>query len=156
MQVPIHFTHLYRWTYLFDRLTLLAGTPFTTVIIELPQRYQAVNNASPLDGGIRLLPFTLSWPFGSALTGPLTSSLKVPPIGVIFLGAVLQTVGLALSYNLTVGLKVPAAQYGFEAMIGFGCGLTLTTLILITPSVVGKKDLGMHSHATSPAYINIA
>lgn len=121
---------------------MLAGVPFTTVVIELPQKFEAVNGVSPLGAGIRLLPFSLPCAIASALTGVLTSRLKVPPIYVLLWGAILQTLGLALSYGQPIGLDVLASQYGFEALAGFGVGLSLTTLLTVTPSVVQKSDLG--------------
>lgn len=122
---------------------MLSGVPYTAVIIELPQKFQAVNNVSPLSAGIRLLPFSIPCAIASALTGVFTSSLKVPPIFVIMVGGILQTIGLALSYSLVTGLNLPASQYGFEALAGFGVGLSLTTLLGFTPFVVDKRDRGM-------------
>ena len=126
------------------RNALLAGVPFTTVVIELPQKFQAVNSVSPLNAGVRLLPFSLSCAVASALTGVFTSGLKIPPIFVISVGAILQTVGLALSFALPNGLNVYASQYGFEALAGFGVGLSLSTLLSVTRFVVQKSDLGTY------------
>lgn len=122
---------------------MLCGAPYTAVIIELPQKFQAVNDVSPLNAGVRLLPFTIPCAIASALTGAFTSGLKTPPVFVILVGGILQTLGLALSYKLPAGLDVPASQYGFEALAGFGVGLSLTTLLGFTPFVVEKSDRGM-------------
>jgi len=133
------------------RSALLAGVPFTVIIIELPQKFQAVNDVSPLAAGVRLLPYSLPCAVASALTGGLTSGLRIPPIYVILTGTILQTIGLALSYALPISLHVPASQYGYEALAGFGVGLTLTTLLSVAPFVVqksdrGMKDLGIYSY----------
>jgi hypothetical protein len=128
---------------LFDRNALLSGYPYTAIVIELPQKFQAVNNVSPLSAGIRLLPFSIPCAVAAALTGAFTSGLKVPPVFVFFVAGILQTVGLALSYSLVTGLDVPASQYGFEALAGFGVGLCLTTSLVFTPFVVEKSDRGM-------------
>ncbi|EPE26976.1 MFS general substrate transporter [Glarea lozoyensis ATCC 20868] len=119
---------------------LFAGVPFTAIIIEYPQRFQVVNCASSLNAGVRLLPFSLPCALGSALTGGLTSSLRIPPIFVVLAGTILQTVGLALEFSVNTSLRVPAPQYGYEALVGFGVGLTLTTLLSIAGFAVEGPD----------------
>jgi len=125
-----------------QRTALLAGIPFTSVIIELPQQFQAVNNISPLLAGVWILPFSLSCATSSALTGLFTSKLKIPPIIVITVGTGLQTIGLTLLYTLPVSLNISVSHYGFQTLAGFGVGLTLTTLLSLAPFVVSSHDRG--------------
>jgi hypothetical protein len=122
---------------------LLSGVPATTLIIELPQKFQAVNQVSPLVGGVRLLPFSLPMAVASALSGVFTSTLKFTPIYILMAGSLFQTLGMALLYALPVSLCVPASEYGFLALVGFGVGLSLTTLLVLAPAIVEEKDRGM-------------
>jgi hypothetical protein len=46
---------------------ILTGGPFTVCVVQISQRFQAVNSLSPLAVSIRLLPFAIASPFGSAL-----------------------------------------------------------------------------------------
>lgn len=45
------------------------GFPFMGVVVNLPQRYQAVNGVSPLLAGVYLLPLLLCSPLASAVCG---------------------------------------------------------------------------------------
>ncbi|MCJ1349214.1 hypothetical protein MMC31_007450 [Peltigera leucophlebia] len=47
------------------------------------------------------------------------------------------------THKATTLPTVFAAQYGYQAIMGLGCGLNLTILILLAPSVAGKKDVAV-------------
>lgn len=130
---------------LLSRNSFLVGFPFTVAIVGIPQRFQAVNGISPFGAGYRLLPFAVLTPVGAALAGPLTSKLRIPPLYVLLLGTICQTVGAALLSTLpTTVYTVLAAQYGYQVILGFGCGLNLTILVLLAPSVAKKEDVGSY------------
>ncbi|KAL9618383.1 MAG: hypothetical protein Q9160_006891 [Pyrenula sp. 1 TL-2023] len=138
------------WRFVADRLlfgifleALLAGCPVTLLTIELPQRFQAVNNVSPLGAGIRLLPYTLSVAVGSAFCGVFTKRLKMPLYLVVAFGMILQVVGLTLSYTRPISLKSNSSEFGYEVLAGFGVGLSLTVLLLVTPNKAEKRDLAV-------------
>lgn len=68
---------------------------------------------------------------------------KVPPIFFIMIGSGLQVVGFALLSTLTISEVVPVSQYGFQVIAGFGVGINLSTLLLITPySISEPADKG--------------
>ena len=65
------------------------GFPFMVVIVNLPQRFQAIDVVSPLFAGIYLLPLLLCSPLASGLSGYLVSNLKIPPFYLIVTGSIL-------------------------------------------------------------------
>ena len=119
------------------RIDILAGVPMYVALIQIPQRFQTVNGTSTLEAGIRLLPFALTTPISSVLATIAASRLQVPPIFILFLGAILQTVGTALlsTSSITVG----PATYGYETILGVGLGLNIGTVILLTPNLIRGK-----------------
>ncbi|KAL8860209.1 MAG: hypothetical protein Q9178_003473 [Gyalolechia marmorata] len=58
---------------------LLTGAPFTVAVTQLPLKSQAVHGVSPLDAGIRLLPFAILSPIGSGIAAGVAGKGKVPP-----------------------------------------------------------------------------
>jgi len=120
------------------------GFPFMAVIINLPQRFQAANAVSSSRAGICLLPLLLSSPFASGVCGYLVSKLKVPPFYLIMAGATLQLVGVCLLGRLpNTPLKVVSQVFGYEVILGFGFGIGLSTLLIMTPLVVQEQDMAV-------------
>lgn len=123
--------------------TFLIGFPFVAIVINIPQRAQAVNGYSPVKAGLALLALLLSSPSATAVSGVLTSSFKVPPIYLILIGAVLQVIGVGLTISLpTTGGPFPKQQYGFEVIMGLGFGLILATVLTLAQLVCDEKDIG--------------
>ena len=110
----------------------------------IPQRFQVVNDLSAFNAGWRLLALMLCSPLGSVTSGFLIQKLKVPPIYVFLVAAILQTIGVALMGTLKVSdPDVPSAQYAYQVILGLGIGLTLSSLIIGAPTVIKDKDTGM-------------
>ncbi|KAF7921517.1 uncharacterized protein EAE97_011306 [Botrytis byssoidea] len=109
------------------------GIPYFVTIFQLPQRFQVVDNTTALNAAFRLIPFTLLCPVGSIVSTVVAGKAKVPPIFLIIIGSGLQIVGFALLSTLTVSEVTPVSQYGFQVIAGFGVGINLSTLLLITP-----------------------
>lgn len=113
------------------------------MIVNLPQRFQAVDGLSPTAAGLRLLPLLLCSPFASGLSGVLVTKFKIPPFYIILFGSVLQLIGIGLSSSISTNLpNIPSTQYGYEILMGFGFGFGLSTLLLYVPLIVSKKDTG--------------
>ncbi|KAJ4419091.1 hypothetical protein N0V85_001189 [Neurospora sp. IMI 360204] len=124
------------------------GFPFTAIVVNIPQSLQAVYGYSPQKAGIALLPLLLLSPVATAVSGYLTSSRNAPPVYVILVGCVFQLIGVGLTcllptlpINKAGGAHVPASQYGFEAIMGIGFGLTVSTILTLAPLVVEPADL---------------
>lgn len=118
------------------------------MVVNIPQRSQAVYGYSPQRAGIGLLPFLLCSPVATAVSGFLTSSLNVPPVHLILAGAVLQVIGVGLTCSLptTQVVDMTPQQYGFEAIMGVGFGLTVSTVLTLAPLLTDQEDLGKCSH----------
>ncbi|KAL4985183.1 major facilitator superfamily domain-containing protein [Aspergillus falconensis] len=122
-------------------MALLSGVPLTTLVLELPGRFQILNDTSALVSGIRILPFTLTIAVSSALAGGLTARGRVPPFIVFSIAAVLQIVGLGLLYSVPADSPLSAGLYGYQSLIGTGVGMSLATAILTVPSLIGDKGM---------------
>lgn len=126
----------------------LVGAPFTVAIIQIPLRFQTVNGVSTLGAGVRLLPFALASPIGSALAAGIAGKAKIPPIYFILLGAIIQVVGFSLLSTAPTTTKINQAQYGYQVISGFGCGVSLASLIVMTPFAIEKHDKCLFSNTS--------
>lgn len=118
------------------------GFPFVTIVVNIPQRAQAVDGLSPVRAGLALLPLLLTSPLAMAVSGTLTSNFHVPPVHLIVIGTILQLIGVALTSSLpTTTFKITSQQYGYEVIMGLGFGLGLTTVLIMAPLVVKEIDL---------------
>ncbi|MCJ1306888.1 hypothetical protein MMC25_000532 [Agyrium rufum] len=145
---PIGHESVLPWDIISDRFPTavllhgcFTGGSFLLVIINLPQKFQIVNEVSPFGAGYRLLALMLCSPLGSLASGIMVEKIKLSPFYPMILGSVLQTIGLALMTTLpTVQTSVPAAQYGYEVILGLGFGLSMSVILMTTPLVVKPKD----------------
>lgn len=112
----------------------------------LPQRLQTISGASPLAAGIRLLPYTFGAAFGAVLANVIGSKRRIAVIYILFLGALLQLLGLVLLSTLPIIRELPRKAYGFETLAGVGVGVTFGILVLATPYVASSRDLGESCH----------
>ena len=119
---------------------LFLGAPWFVGIFQLPQRLQVVNGVSPLEAGLRFIPFTLAAPFGSVVAPTMAKLCKIPPIYLVISASVIQVIGFALLSSLPASQSIAVAQYGYEILAGFGCGINITLLILMTPFSVEDRD----------------
>ncbi|KAI4159145.1 MAG: hypothetical protein LQ342_006849 [Letrouitia transgressa] len=118
------------------------GFPFMAVIINLPQKFQAVNGSSPTKAGLSLLALLLCSPLASALAGFFVTKLRIAPFYLVIGGAALQLIGVGLTSSLPSSQNgIPHAQYGYEVIMGFGFGFGLATLLTMVPLVVKKEDM---------------
>jgi hypothetical protein len=127
------------------RNAFFAGFPFTSLVVNIPQRFQAVNGTTAQRAGISLLPLLLMTPLASGLSGYLASNqkLRVPPLYLVLLGSCLQLIGVGLdssiSTNVTNGIQ--KVQYAYEVLVGIGFGLVLSSLLTLVPMVANKSDI---------------
>ncbi|KAF4469185.1 MFS-type transporter [Fusarium albosuccineum] len=120
------------------------GFPFVSMVVNIPQRAQAVYDLSPTNAGLILLPLLLTSPLATALSGFLTGNAKVPPFYLIVGGAVFQVLGVGLMCSLpTESTSLPKTQYGYEVLMGIGFGLGLTTILTLARVVVSEANLAV-------------
>ena len=124
------------------------GAPWNGIVFQLPQRFQVINGTSAIGAGVRLLPFTASAPVGSIVTAILAKK-GVPPIYLVMFASTLQVIGFALLGNLRPQDGISSAQYGYQAMAGFGLGTNISLLTLMTSFSVEPRDKGKVSTTRS-------
>ncbi|KAH8652684.1 drug resistance transporter EmrB/QacA subfamily [Tricladium varicosporioides] len=119
------------------------GFAFVAIVVNIPQRAQAVYGLSPTKAGLGLLPLLLTSPLFTAISGALTSNYKVPPLYLILIGEAFQIIGVGLTCGLpkTAGTSIPKEQYGYEVLMGAGFGIGLSTLLQLGKLVVDEKHL---------------
>lgn len=111
-------------------------------IITIPQRFQVVNGTTAVDAGIRMLPLLLCSPIATIFASILLSKLRLPPLYVLLAGCSLQTLGVGLFSSLdSSNLDVPSLQYGYQVLMGCGFGLNLSTVLMMVPLVVHRRDM---------------
>ena len=110
-------------------------------LIQIPQRYQAVNGVSTLSAGAKLIPYSLMSPVGSAVAAALMKR-KISPLLILVAGGVFQTIGISLLSTLGSSKHISPSQYGYQILAGIGVGLNIATVTLMTPPLIDKRDLG--------------
>ncbi|OLN87373.1 hypothetical protein CCHL11_09319 [Colletotrichum chlorophyti] len=124
-------------------IALFTGPPFMTALINLPQRYRAINGLSPFQAGAHLLPLLFNSPLATVVAAQMATKWDVPPFYLLLFVAAMQM--------LSVGLASPVepdrmkSPLGFEVVMGFGFGPTLVTVLLYVPLLVDRADLGPHT-----------
>ncbi|ORY17866.1 putative multidrug resistance protein fnx1 [Clohesyomyces aquaticus] len=121
----------------------LAGATFTTCVIQIPLRFQVVNNETSWQAGIRLVPFGLAVPVGVALTAAICGKRRLPPIYLLFVASALKIIGIVFLSRVTLDRVLWKGQYGLQFVTGLGCGLSIGVTQLMVPFVIEKRDLGM-------------
>ncbi|ORX94599.1 MFS multidrug transporter-like protein [Clohesyomyces aquaticus] len=116
------------------------GGPWFVAIFQLPQKFQLVHGSSGLRAGIQTMPFTFSAPIGSAFSSTWAKKFKTPALYLVLVAGIFQTLGFALLASLPASHRVMPRAYGFQVIAGFGCGINISTLILLVPFVVEYRD----------------
>ena len=88
------------------------------------------------------MPFTFAAPLGSMLSALIAGKFKVPPLYIVIVASILQVIGFVLLSTLPASAKLIPAQYGYEIIAGFGCGINISLLVLMTPFSVEEQDNG--------------
>ncbi|KAK0648531.1 major facilitator superfamily domain-containing protein [Cercophora newfieldiana] len=124
--------------------TFFTGFPFVTILFLIPQHAQAVYGLSPVQASLSVLPLLLASPAATAISGVLTSTFNVPPSYLIIIGAAIGAIAVGLIITIPLeGDTISAKQYGFEAMMGVGFGLSLSTVLTLGQLLVRKEDAGI-------------
>lgn len=143
---------VFPWRFLFNRawmgtllISFLSGVPYNIIVIDLPQRFQAIDSVSPFGAGLRLIPFNFSISFASIVVNIIAKS-RIPPIVLLMVGSIIQLVGMVLLSTLPEnGMGLPTTIYGYEVLTGFGMGFVMGICLLLPPAVVEPRDLATSS-----------
>ncbi|RDL39059.1 MFS general substrate transporter [Venustampulla echinocandica] len=138
------------WNLLSDRVFLgvlinafFSGAIITVSIVQIPQRFIIVNGLSPIDAGVRLIPFTAVMAFTAVIMSIVLSKSNIPVLYWLLFGGLLQVAGIAGFSQLSVNHDIEPSQYGFQILAGAGVGMFNVVLLLLTPYVVENQHLGM-------------
>ncbi|KAF3407191.1 putative efflux pump gsfJ [Talaromyces pinophilus] len=139
---------VFPWRFLFNRnlmgilcVSFIVGFPFNVMVVNLPQRFQTILRVSPLEAGVRLLPYALGSPIGAVIANLVCSKFNLAFITMLLAGGILQVIGLPLLATLTTEPNFPRVGYFEEALSGLGIGITFGILILDTPLTADPQDL---------------
>ncbi|RAH86595.1 MFS general substrate transporter, partial [Aspergillus japonicus CBS 114.51] len=116
------------------------GMIWFVTMFELPQRFEMVNQLSPLHAAIRFIPFTVAAPVGSILASTVAKMFKVPLLYLLGIGSLMQVVAYVLLGTVSGQHGISARQYGYQVLAGFACGINIPLLTLMTPYATEKRD----------------
>lgn len=122
---------------------MCSGIPYNIIVIDVPQRFQAVAQASPLGAAVRLLPFNALLAVSSVLINIIADKSQILPIWLILVGSLIQLAGLIWFCTLPQDATIPSTEYACQVLTGVGIGCVMGILLQIPPRVVEKRDLGM-------------
>ncbi|KAL2820815.1 MFS general substrate transporter [Aspergillus cavernicola] len=119
--------------------TILTGFVMLLVIVNIPLRAQIVNLKDAVGSGTLLLPLMGSTAVGSALGGA-ASAKRNNSFWTLNLASIFMVIGSTLLSTLTDAVDPEPKQWVFEAVLGFGLGLSLSTMTFITTMQVKFED----------------
>ncbi|KAF7872913.1 uncharacterized protein EAF02_008984 [Botrytis sinoallii] len=126
-------------------MSFLSGVPYNIIVIDIPRRFQAIDSISPFTSGLRLIPFNFSISLSPILVN-IIAKQRVPPIILLFIGSIIQLVGMSLFSTLPENGTLPNTIYRWEVLTGFGMGWVMGICLLLPPAVVEGRDLGTSLH----------
>ncbi|KAK4160346.1 putative efflux pump antibiotic resistance protein [Cladorrhinum sp. PSN259] len=118
----------------------LVGAPMTISSIMLPQRYQLVNQSSPLGAGVKFLAYGVPFPFGVVVTSIMAGRFRLPFVYIILLGTAMQIVGFALLSTTPSSVDPWPGQFGYSFIAGLGVGITGGLYNFLNPLSIDKKE----------------
>ncbi|CAM1502261.1 Fc.00g042450.m01.CDS01 [Cosmosporella sp. VM-42] len=120
-------------------VTMFTGFPYISLSIIIPERFQIVNRESVLLAGLHILPMLGACAVGSFLGGAISSKRNNTSL-TLFGASALQLLGVGLMSMLTgVGASVKA-QYGFQAILGLGVGLSFSAATIMTSILAAERS----------------
>ncbi|GKZ24445.1 hypothetical protein AbraIFM66951_010463 [Aspergillus brasiliensis] len=142
-----HIEPVFPWRFVGNRVwigmllnSVCLGAVWFSTMFQLPQRFQIVNQLTPFEAAVRFIPFTVASPVASVLAPTVGKVFKVPLLYLVIFASLLQVVAYVLLGTLPDSLSITAAQYGYQVLAGFGCGINITLLILMTPFTIERRD----------------
>ena len=125
-------------------VTLLSGFVFYIAVINLPQRFQIVDQDSPTFAGVRLVPMMIASALGSFLGGGI-SRKKNRTSYTLIAGTTFQLLGYGLMTTLGDARPTPKKSYGFQVLMGFGFGMIMPSVTILAQLHAPPKWLCKYS-----------
>lgn len=107
-------------------------------VINLPQRFQIVDGDSPIIAGVKLMPMMASSAVGTLTAGSINTRRNFTGYTVV-LASTFLVIGYGLMITLGDAHPTPTRQFGFQVLIGLGCGWSFTATTLIAQYNVVPK-----------------
>ncbi|KPM39646.1 hypothetical protein AK830_g6896 [Neonectria ditissima] len=120
---------------------LWLGFTFYVPVIQIPQRFQHVNNTTATRAGILVLPLTLVSPCSALCSGILVGKNRYWAPALAILGGCLNVVGITLISTLPTSDHISSAQFGYQTLIGLSIGLLTPSLMYLIKIEVDEKDI---------------
>jgi hypothetical protein len=117
------------------------GFTFYVPVIQIPQRFQHVNNTTATRAGILVLPLTLVSPCSALCSGILVGKNRYWAPALAILGGCLNVIGITLISTLPITHEISDAQFGYQVLIGLSLGLLTPSLMYLIKVQVEEKDI---------------
>ncbi|KAH8880614.1 major facilitator superfamily transporter [Thozetella sp. PMI_491] len=130
--------------------TLFLGFPYLLSVYVFPIRFQVVNNKSPLEAGVMLLPLLGGSALGSTIGGAVNGKTN-RQFESLVAAALLMILGCGLETMSSSDLAVDARTLGFMVFIGLGFGLSATA-----STMLASFESTVHEHASGQAILSQA
>ncbi|QLY31397.1 MDR family MFS transporter [Nocardia huaxiensis] len=128
-------------------ISFVVGAGMFGGILLMPQYLQVVRGASPMLGGLQMIPMVLGIMIGSIISGQLISRTGHYRNYTI-LGAAMITLGLFLMHYLRADTAFWMVA-AFMLCVGFGLGNLMQPLILALQNALPPKDMGVSTGAAT-------
>ncbi|WP_405488183.1 MDR family MFS transporter [Nocardia sp. NBC_00511] len=128
-------------------ISFVVGAGMFGGILLLPQYLQAVRGASPMLGGLQMIPMVLGMMIGSVISGQLISRTGHYRVYTV-LGAAMITLGLFLLHYLKADTAFWLVAL-FMLCVGFGLGNLMQPLIIALQNALPLKDMGVSTAAAT-------
>ncbi|KAL8644788.1 MAG: hypothetical protein Q9226_007592 [Calogaya cf. arnoldii] len=109
------------------------------LVYNLPIYFQAIDNASPIDSGLRNLPLVLTTGVCVMIGGGLVGKIGYfQPF--LILGAILATIGAGLMYTLDIDSSA-GAYIGYQIIFGAGLGIAIQVPVIAAQALSPLADI---------------
>ncbi|KAI1392244.1 MFS general substrate transporter [Hypoxylon trugodes] len=122
--------------------TFCTGYVYLSILIILPERFQIVNGETALYAGIHLLPMLGATSFGAFSAGAI-SRKRNNTSWTMMIAHAFQLLGIGLMSMLREATAETKAQYGFQALLGLGFGLSLGAGTIMASVQSYSQDLAV-------------
>ncbi|WVF68426.1 hypothetical protein IAT40_003191 [Kwoniella sp. CBS 6097] len=137
-----------RTTAFFLLGSTLHAAAFLSFNYLLPEMLQGLLGDTPLDSGVHLLPFACLVAWMTVVAGLVNSKLRIVR-PVPWVGYSIAALGFGLFYKFFTSTVSLATLEGLLALAGIGCGLSLSTPMLVIQSAMPLKDMAASTSAWS-------
>ncbi|KAF7592492.1 hypothetical protein BBP40_012782 [Aspergillus hancockii] len=149
---PSYVEPVFPWWFCLDKrimglllCSFMTGAVITPFAYVIPLRYQIAAGFTPLQAGIRLLPFSLSGPLGSVLAAMLFQKRRMPPVYAMLAGSIFQFFGVFGASRGPTDDPSWAGLPGVSVITGLGVGFCVCAATVLAYLMVHERDIGKWS-----------